>query len=345
MKKLLLLLGVGLFLFHACSSDSPVIDDTIDSTANLYDVTFDLKDFDVTTRATAAESNNKYVKYRVYYVDSINTFNGSTYTKVRDLEFIAKEGSFTPTQFDGKISFRLPKGNYTIVTFASDKPIGEYMRIREFISGNDAAYNALGVPYNDLTQDMFHGEIDFSVEESSIATSISMQRPIGKINLALDDLDKIPSDVQSLVPVLCLDHYYIFNPVAISLGGVSQFLGGYYANMGYAINDPYSKIAISKNQITNYNRQNPISFHLPNNQSFRFIDGIDTSEKTQNLYLIGFDQDIKTNKDAKIVYRKLIKRNIEVIANQSLTITGSILEDGINVSVNKDWNAPVNLEF
>lgn len=65
----------------------------------------------------------------------------------------------------------------------------------------------------------------------------------------------------------------------------------------------------------------------------------------QSLYLIGFDQDVRVSKTAKVVYKKLIKRNLQTVSNLSLTITGSVLKDAMGISVNEIWNERREIKF
>lgn len=333
MKKLLLLLGVGLFL-QSCSVDSPILDEnTTNPEAKLYDVTLEVSNFDVTTKSTADNSVGRYVEYKLY--------EGKT------REFIAKEGSFTPTDFTGEINLKLAPGTYTLVVFASDKPLAGYFNTQHVTGGNASQYLNLGLLYSDLTQDLFRGQTELSVSETNISQMIIMERPIARVNLALDDFDKIPSNVESLTILTG------FTPVGIALSGKSQFLVGGEYSVGQDVmpyspymqdNRPYFKIAIPKDQIASYNSNNPFSFNILNNQNVRYMD-IGQATYPDDLYLYGFDKDVRNLPDdeiTKVVYKKLIKKDIQFVDNQSLTITGSLLENGVTISVNDEWDSEKN---
>lgn len=334
-------------MFCSCSSEAPAMAD-IEPNEKVYDVVFNIEEFRVETNPLRSTSG-KYVAYRVYMQDSI--VNESTGNTEPYYVQVVEEKRLTPSEFAGKISLKLPRGNYRIVAFLSEVVVGNFIKIQAVTGGNAIQYENSGIMYQDITQDIFRGEADFVVGGQNITQSLIVKRPISKINLAIDGLSQIPSSVNTIVPVIYNvkeSSVGVVIPLQIFLSGRSQYFYGHtFEGQEYLY--PYQKIAISKSDISLYGKDNPISFYFPQNQSYRFLNGGDYGQ--HDLYLIGLeDQEVNaailTLENPKIIYSKLLKKDIQLVPNQSLTITGSLFDNsGISLSIDENWGDTISKEF
>jgi|GEM_PF-4419952 len=335
MKRVLffVLLTSVVGFFYSCSSEAPGLPST-EPNEELFDVVFNVDGFTVGT-TPLKNAGGKYVSYRVYVE------NGSE---------VMIEKKLTPSDFSGKISLKLPKGNFRIVVFLSNTFISDFINTQSVTGGNNIQYDNSGILYQNITQDIFRGEANFTVGTQNMAQSLTVKRPISRINLAIEDLAQIPSSVKTIVPVIYHmngDWVRLVQPLHIFLSGRTQYFLGLDLDFDFSI--PYQKIAISRNNISSYGKDNPISFYFPQNQTYRFLNGGEFVE--QDLYLVGID-DANVTAEAlvfenpKIVYSRLLKKNIQLLPNQSITITGTIFENnGIHVEIDEDWGETIDNEF
>ncbi|MEN9919118.1 MAG: hypothetical protein RL662_1554 [Bacteroidota bacterium] len=346
--KFLFLIVLALSVFSGCSSDAPVLA-SVEPEPKLYNVTFDVQEFEVDSKPLR-NAKGKHLVYRVYIEDEI--VDGSTETIVPYYSELISEKKFTPSEFTGKIALSLPRGKYRIIAFMSETPIGNFVNMQYVLGGNPISYEASGVIYHDLKQELFRGQVDFTIQEQNSNQSLTFKRAISRINLALEDLAQIPSSVKTVVPVIYNTtgaSRGIVIPHQIFLNGNSQYFYGNVDESSILDEFAYQSIAISRNDIATYGKNNPISFYFPQNKDLRFLNGGESG--VHDLYLVGLDSDDVTwpslmLNSPKIVYSKLLKKDIKLLPNQSITISGTIIQaEGIHLSVDDTWGETINENF
>ena len=362
MKKTLFfgILSTLVLSSYSCNSDD--LPNT--SVDELYEVTFNISNFtsevsEMSTRSTLAESEVKYLRYVIL-------------NKAVPINQVVEEKTLEGAAITSPLKLKLRKGNYTIGIFASEKPI-----VANKIPANPGGL--AGTDYIDaiaienLTNpNQFQGSVDIEVASTDIQKNIELKRPIGKITLAISDLDKAPNNVQTIVPILVLagnESQYDF----------TYFAPGYIAtNSGASIFRGQSATAMSTNyacinrgRFITIGEDNPFDFYLPqtinidyqagpkpfsNARYDLYIQGVTTNKaEYQNIILLENPELLLTEPtfindpnamNPNIVFMTCIKRGLVVKPNEQVIIKGQLFRDSqLSVVVNNTWGETANTNF
>ncbi|MEN9918816.1 MAG: hypothetical protein RL662_1252 [Bacteroidota bacterium] len=336
--KLVFSMVLALSIFSGCSSDAPVMP-SVEPEAKLYDVTFDVSNFstDVSDIRSTANQALPHLLYRLY----ASTATGGAGS-------VMSSGRLTNAGAIPKINLKLTSGYYVIDVFSSQDSIIELQNQGQFPSGSPI------LQYWNLKNELFSGRLHFQVDGNSLAKSMKLTRPIGRVNLKIKDLDKVPASVTHIIPVFYSRVYGIVDaPIPYDVFPIYTY-GIYYNNKSlFDVSAPknvcYNSIAIAKKDIALYNENNPIQFNFPRTDSYATINN---PVNTFNLYLIGIKSETLDDAsfsfyNANFVFGKLLKKDIQILPNQSITLSGSIFndEEALGFEVNDAWGETIDKEF
>lgn len=363
MKKTVFLLFLSTFILwgYSCSNEDNIL--TPQSEGELHEVAFKISNFtyetsEITTRSGLSDSNIKYLRYVVYNRDPAHP----------DLEKeVVQSNTLEGTDLSSPIELKLKKGSYRISIFASERPI-KHEKIRPH-SGSLGTFEPIEtIIIEDITNpNKFQGSVDFDVNDTDILETIELKRCVGKITLAISDLDKAPSEVKTIIPILCSTEktYYReghHGPIIDSVEWARLFApshnilhSGATVFDGVSPDHPhlYSDIYIERSKFNSINEENPLSFYMMQNIKVNYnVIGMDpTNPPTYDLYLQGSKTDkIERQyiwhptepielKNPDVVFMVRIKSGIVIKPNEQITIKGSLFKDeqGFDIIVDKEW--------
>lgn len=360
MKKSVFFLFLSAFILlgYSCSSDDPILSSEPDG--ELHEVTFSVKNLTsetspMSTRSGLADSGIKYLRYVVYK---------KTNTDYNNIENIVEEKTLEGTELESPIKLRLANGTYTISFYASERPI---LTENSKADGGTLGYSPMIdlIVYDDITNpNTFHGSLEFVVNNSEIQNEIKLERTVGKITLAISDLDKAPNDVQTIIPVLCETKiiYDREGPNGPLTGDSSIWaqphqpiynimFTGQSVIWGMPTNNLYSSIYIDKSKFSSINENNPLNFYMLQNTNvqYRVVGQYPSEPVKYDLYLQGSKTNklenqyiIEGNKDVKnpdVVFMIKIKEGIVINPNEQITIKGSLFKanQGFEITVDSEW--------
>jgi hypothetical protein len=327
--KFLFVMVLALSVFSRCSSDAPVLA-SVEPEAKLYDVMFTVDDFttDIGTRNTTKRN-------LAYWV-----FDGN---------IITTEGKIAAADRTNQLKLKLPKGDYQIAVVSSDDDIR--FLFKEPGNSSFLTLQNACVFYSNLKSEIFTRTMDFKVEDQPVQETIELIRPISKVSLRIDDLNKIPASVNKIVPVFYasgMGVVDILSPYAVFLdNGKSIFTK--HTFYGSEFSSQLDAISISKDQFHLYNKENPISFYFPQTTNFSLLDS--DEERQVDLYLVGTKDTVIGMSpllldSENVLFSKLLRKNIQLKSNQSVTISGSVVEsDGLKLDINDQWGETTNIDF
>ncbi|MEN9918814.1 MAG: hypothetical protein RL662_1250 [Bacteroidota bacterium] len=330
--KFLFVIGFTLSVFSGCSSDAPVMPSVeVEPEAKLYDVTFTVDDFttDIGTR-NAAKRNLTYWIY-----DDSN---------------IIKQGNIAPTDRTDELKVQLMQGSYKITIVTSDDRVSSLTE-PPVKSSSVWSMSKSFISYENLKNDIFMGTSSFTITDEPLNKSITLTRPITKINLRINDLHKIPASVNKVVPIFYRDVQS--GEVVLPVGINPMYHKSMYLKIppyGVQTFKSMDAIGVSKDKLHLYNENNPISFYFPQNVDYRFL--YDSQPKgSMDLYLLGITDTIAGINplfvdDEHVVFAKLLQKDIQLKPNQSLTIQGSIFQhEGLSLEISDQWGETTNIDF
>ncbi|MBD8349716.1 hypothetical protein [Dysgonomonas sp. HGC4] len=359
MKKsfFFILLSCFILLGYSCSSDDNNVVGT-QSENELREVSFNISNFssetsEISTRSSLADNKIKYLRYVVFNRDPAHPeIEGEV------VESNTLEGSDLGSVFKLKIK----KGSYRIAIFASELPIrSEKVNPNGGSLGSSEPIEATII--EDITNpNKFHGSIDFEVSNTDIQETVKLKRSVGKITLAISDLDKAPSDVQTIIPILCVTDKNAPQPYAmyfqpsynLMYNGASVFSGV----------DPdhshlYSSIYIDRSKFSSINEENPFSFYMLQNININYsvvgmypsaplsydlyLQGSRTN-KIERQYLINPTRPGEDVKNTDVVFMIRIKEGIVINPNEQITIKGLLFKNnqGFDITVDHEWGNNTN---
>lgn len=353
MKKsfFFILLSAFILVGYSCSSDD--LPNTSSSSDELHEVTFNISNFtsevsEMSTRSSLADSKIKYLRYVVFNRDPAHPeIEGE----------VVENNTLEGSDLDSPFKLKVKKGSYRISFFASELPIRS-----EKVNPNGGSLGSFEPIEATIIEDItnpnkFHGSIDFEVNNTDIQETIKLKRSVGKITLAISDLDKAPSDVQTIIPILCVTDKNTAQPYAayfqpsynLMYSGASVFSGV----------DPdhshlYSSIYIDKSKFSSINEENPFSFYMLQNININYsvvgmhpnaplsydlyLQGSKTN-KLERQYLIDADRPGEDIKNTDVVFMIRIKEGIVINPNEQITIKGLLFKNnqGFDITVDREW--------
>lgn len=353
-----------IFLGYSCSSEDNTLNSSLDT--ELHEVTFNISSFsseisDMSTKSTLVDSKVKYLRYVVLNKDV-------TYSPV------VEEKTLEGTDLTSPLRLKLRKGNYKICFFASEKPIvSERIKASQSMLGGNTNYIDV-VAVKDLSNpNQFHASLDLQVADADIQQRVELKRPIGKITLAISDLDKAPSTVQTLIPILVLSdnnskygYVHIAPSYIVMNSGASTFEGQAFPDTRLV----YPSIYIDRSKFSTINETTPFNFYLPQTTNIDY-EAAPTpfSNRRYDLYLQG----VKTDKmeyqninfienpelltdpefintpnllNPNIVFMTCVKKGITIKPNEQIIIKGSLFKGNqLSVILNNTWEETINNSF
>jgi len=366
MKKMKFLLTalLGMLLIGCSNIDSEDIADNNDGTDNkaLRELTFTVDYFQEesgNTKSLTKASSIEHIKYIKFWL----------FDDLGDMLIDSK--LFTGDEISTTLKLKVADGNYQIAVVASDYPIEDSIPKITQAYVNKYGYKYRMVKYSNMNADVFQGSIRCPINEhnNTLNYSVSLFREIGRVRLAFDDMDKIPVEVNTLIPVLyqrwtstdgddfeaAFKYYYtILTPANLYLSRKSD-----YERFGFPTDSTYTNtkisnynsIKINKNDFSSYGTNNPITLYLPQTQY-----GLDFDYSNVDLLLIGTkDTEITYNtlrlSNPNTIFTKRLKKDFSIAPAQSITIKGSLFEDSteddneLNLTINEEWGETHNYEF
>lgn len=361
MKKLfyITLASIMLSFNYSCSNDSPITNVVNDDNQE-YELTIHLSSTDGFELTKASKSSIiKHLFYRIYDIDN---------NRVAYLENISGDTVIS----DLKIKVR--KGNYQINIIASDNPVDVSIQVLD--PSGSYFMNDYALPLTDLKiGNIFQGSQNFVVDNSSINVNVELNRPLGRIKLAIKDLGKAPQEVQSITPMLAYNNLayptvsndtlspFFILPEHIGLTKNNNILTYYeYWNSIDQASRPipyseyiYRTVNMDRNTFSLVNEDNTFDFYLPETTSTSILNTgmiTDLSQTTFDLYLIGSKtaetpigtwwREIPEN----LAFCTKIVENISIVGNKTILITGNFFgSDQLTLTVNDSWGETIDNEF
>jgi|GEM_PF-3992797 len=339
MKKILsYIITLVILLFTACSSDSPA-GDIIESNTTLRKATFSIKGLtaemsEMSLKASSLEDMNiQHLEYWVY--------------KTADLHIPSLIGDpvvhkvLSKDDFNKNIVLELPDDDYTIILYAADTEV----------SIKDLSKRTPYVSAVDIKSQMFSTKKEFIVNEQTpeVNESLTLSRIVGRVEIVIEDLNELPSEVKSITPVvkgvtrIMVIPTMPSNPIGVDLitGGVS-WSGGYV----YGGKENYF-VTIPRSQFSSINSDNPIVIYtLPSRYSSLIQPGSIIPNEIylqgttdENFYVLDMQQSL-LDQNSKVVFMRSMGR-YEVKANQITRYTGkigSLGEEGFDITIDEDWD-------
>lgn len=326
MKKYILAIAVAMAsLFASCSSDS-VINEPITNEDTLHEAVFTINSVapqmgTVETRSTSlTDAGIKYLEYWVFKTEEISwTMNFQPVLRA------------SVTDYNTPIALQLPKGDYTIIFFASDSD-------EEIKSTPQATVKVVDGKYQ-----MYSAKNQFVIsdENTVIKEYISLDRINGKLEFVIEDLNTLPEEVQS-ISILGTSYSSIMSSPKLlaKMGSINLATGDAIADIGAPLLP-----TIPRSDFDKYNKENPISTYvIPSGtnkyaSTYTFISHIyiqgSKDDKFYDLNMAGSlaDQNSKVAFMRKVGYYK-------VEANRVTRYTGKIdnlNQANHNVSFEDEW--------
>ncbi|MEN9919117.1 MAG: hypothetical protein RL662_1553 [Bacteroidota bacterium] len=337
MKNILsYILVLTALLLTSCSSESPV-SDIVEPNNSLRKVTFSIKGLATQANEMSLKSSSLQglnIQHLEYWVYKTVDVEASYLTEKPVSHAILKK-----EDFDKNIVLELPDNDYTVLCYAADTVV----KVAN-VANRTPYVEAVGIK-----SQMFYAKQKFSISEQNpnINATIVLRRIVGKIEIVIEDLDKLPADVKSITPVIA-------GRSGIS-GAPGMAVGPYQTNL---INGDVfvggGKVlpTIPRSQFSSINKDNPISFYmLPSvyNSEFRpgsvsmgnlYIQGA----RDENFYILDMEKSLLEQEPNVLFMRRVGKFNVE--ANQVTRYTGKIGSLGDNgMSIIEDNSAWDELSY
>lgn len=335
MKNYILAIATAMaFLFASCSSETPIIDSIIEnSQTETYKATFTLDGLTAESGAfnlrsvSLTDVNIKYLEYWIFKTADINniTWQMNYAPVLRD----------TVADYNKAITLELPKGDYTIVLFATDSD-------ETISSTSKAEVSVVGEKYQ-----MYAAKKQFIIDDQNktVNEKISLDRKVGKVEFIIEDLSKLPADVQS-ISILGTSRSRIsaIPGLLFSIGTANLAVEGTLAKRNNSI-----LTTIPRSDFSKYNKDNPISAYVYPNGSVYYLDTY-TPISVSDIYIQGskdgkfYDLDMGesfTDQNSNVLFMRKVGRYSNIKANQVTRFTGKIgnlNNTDFGVEFIEEWN-------
>jgi|GEM_PF-3254771 hypothetical protein len=280
--------------------------------------------------------------------NSSHQFKYLSYEIYRENETKYEEKVVEGENIPETIDLKLNKGKYTINIILSEVP---FKKSLSDISGTGEFNRHTEYTPLAINGDAFGTTLTFEVSDQDIEQEISLDRIVGKVEIYLKDIINIPSDVETLTPILVsyieeqstttgdiFRSGYPIYPYDIRLTAPYESV---YLSVGNKINESaYSSVKIHKDQFSSIDINTPISLYLPSTIHMASHPGSLPPATRYDLYLQGAKtRDIQNiefeDKDGNLVpilndntvFLKLIKKDINSEVNKILRIKGDLFTE------------------
>jgi hypothetical protein len=298
----------------------PQVEDVITEPVQLREVRFSVAGTGLSTEQSLMKSaslqsmNIQHLEYWVY--KKVNDYSNEVplqYAVVR----VQKDDNKTD------ISLTLPNGDYAMFFYGSSGTL------EPFDNEKRRPYSLESL---DHQSQMFSSKIEFSLNDTiaEVKRAVTLERAVGRVELVIEDLDKLPAEVQSITPVLRGFLAVSWQPRALAYP-TSLNLMNESVTYSYMDGKGYNKYfpTIPRSQFASINKDNPIVFYtLPTNNLNRTGGSIIWPE----LYIQGSkDLSVRsvnaespmTLSDPNIVFMRKVAE-FDVFKNKTTRYTGKI---------------------
>lgn len=239
MKNILTFIVIINIFMLSCSSDD---DGEKSSSKDLCKAVFSLKNITfepgnlVFKNTSLQDLNIKYLEYWIY--------NSSDLAE----EIVTAEPVLSQqiknNDFGKNIIVELPAGDYSIFFYAADTVVEKQDPQKVAPTG--------------VAHQMFSAEKSFTLnkENSVVSESISFERLVGKIELVIQDLDQLPSEVQSITPFMSGFSHLVPRSIMPVKPTYVNILKHFVV---FGFDNEFS--TIPRSQFSSINEQNPITIY------------------------------------------------------------------------------------
>ncbi|MEN9918813.1 MAG: hypothetical protein RL662_1249, partial [Bacteroidota bacterium] len=324
-------------LFSSCSSESPVLEDTPVVTNNKYKATFKIGSPSLEISESPMRSSTLYESHNIQHLEYW-IYKSSSFDQLYNDGEPLEHALIAANQKEQTISVELPIGDYMVVFYAADTMV-DTTNFKQRGAGSVRATNHYSQSFGKRFQ--------FQITETNkgVSETVKLERLVGKVELVIEDLDKLPSDVQAIIPVLSGFRFVTVDPL---MGVVPSFIdiarGGrnYFTESG---NYSYFPI-IERELFSAVTEKDPIFFYSIPSEYSRF-PGI--SVVAADLYIQGVKDRKYHSLDARlplltqdpnvVFMRKVGQYKVKV--NETTRYTGKIGNldgSGMPISEKEMWD-------
>lgn len=330
MKNLLYtILAATVLLFASCSSDNDNMDSGSDNGTNNVKQTVSLEIKTLSSLNTRSTTDNVQINKIIY---ALYKLTDTTETGYETLEFA--DSLIITENTIPNITFDLAEGKYKVAIFASSRRSAKLYSTNNYILGRSYV-----VVDDTSNPNEFLGTTTIEVGNQPIRQSVQLDRAVGKVEIVITDLDKLPSSIQSIsVRIETLSQIYqVWTTTAPWLLG--------FTDERYAIYDrkDINVPLLTRDQFSKHGVDNPIYFY-----SLQTGNSDDSSPNTTSggdLYLYLNKTNEKPAGLATPNDKVLVSKSVKIYPNKISRFTGRLMGDehGFSLSVNQDWDEDVNI--
>ena len=318
-----------MLMFTSCSSDNDNINSDLDNATKETKQTVSLKIKTLSSLNTRSTTEDVQINKIIYaiYKSTDSTVAGNESLALADSLIV--ENNNLPN-----ITFDLEKGKYIVVVFASSRRSADL-----YSASNDILGRSYVVINDTSSPNEFLGKTAIEVGDQSIEESVQLERAVGKVEIVISDLDKLPSSIQSIsVRIETLSQIY-----QVWTTSAPWLLG--FTDEKYAIYDrkDINVPLLTRDQFSNHGVDNPICFY-----SLQTGNSDDSSANTTSggdLYLYLNKTNEKPVDAATVNDKVLVSKSVKIYPNKISRFTGRITgnEYGFSLSVKQDWDDDVTI--
>lgn len=350
MKKLLYIFFASLSLLSSCNSDNDNLlnspNDDVTSNDSKQTVTLRLNIASNTSTRSANDTVNSDIQinkliYAVFKEEDRDIPNAVVqpkddpegYALFQYYDSVSVINNTLP-----EINLDLNEGNYHIAILATARMGNASEMVINMTEGailGDALFAVNGT----TSSNEFKATVPVTVGNTHIDVNAHLTRAVGKVEIVINDLDKLPSSVQSISArietYIGLSKYW--SPVKPYSIGLTK---DKYARYGVGdIDVPL----LTKSQFAGHGKDNPITFYsLETGNSGVTLPMVSSGG---DLYLYLNDTTTKPSGNVGSNKKVLVSKNVKIYPNKISRFTGTVTgnEYGFSLSFNHEWDNDVTI--